>query len=119
MQKDWGDEYQKLHTFFIRVGITHHVSYPYAHQQNGSAERKYRHIVKVGLALFAHASMPIKFWEDAFLAAAYLINRTPSRVIQFQTPLERLLHIKPDYSSLRIFGCACWSNLRPYNSHKL
>lgn len=24
-----------------------------------------------------------------------------------------------DYNSLRVFGCACWPNLRPYNAHKL
>jgi hypothetical protein len=39
-----------------KVGITHHVSYPYSHQKNGSAERKQRHIVEVGLALLANAS---------------------------------------------------------------
>lgn len=55
--------------------------------------------------------MPLKFWDEAFLAATYLINRTPSRVIQFATPLERLLKQKHDYSSLRTFGCACWPNL--------
>jgi len=118
MQTDWGGEYQKLHSFFERIGISHLVSCPHAHQQNGAAERKHRHIVEVGLALLAHASMPLKFWEDAFIAATYLINRTPSRVINFETPLERLFHQKPDYSSLRIFGCACWPNLRPYNAHK-
>jgi hypothetical protein len=118
IQTDWGGKYQKLHTLFTKVGITHQVSCPHTHQQNGSAERKHRHIVEVGLALLAHASLPLKYWEDAFLTATYLINRTPSRVIQFHTPLERLLHIKADYSSLRIFGCACWPNLRPYNSHK-
>lgn len=63
--------------------------------------------------------MPLKFWDEAFLAATYLINRTPSRVIQFATPLERLLKQKHDYSSLRTFGCACWPNLRPYNTRKL
>ena len=61
MQKDWGREYQKLHSFFDKIGISHHVSCPHAHQQNGSAERKHRHIVEVGLALLAHASMPLKF----------------------------------------------------------
>jgi len=91
---------------------------PHAHQQNGAAERKHRHIVKVGLALLAHASIPLKYWEDAFVAATYLINRTPSRVINYETPLERLFQQKPDYSSLRVFGCACWPNLRPYNTHK-
>jgi histone deacetylase 1/2 len=119
MQTDWGGEYQRLHSFFEQIGITHHVSCPHAHQQNGSAERKHRHIVEVGLALLAHASMPLKFWDEAFLAATYLINRTPSKVLNYVTPLERLFNQTPDYTSLRVFGCACYPNLRPYNRHKL
>jgi histone deacetylase 1/2 len=107
MQTDWGGEYQKLHSFFQRIGIIHLVSCPHAHQQNGPAERKHRHIVDVGLSLLAHASMPLKFWDEAFSTAAYLINRLPSRVINNETPLERLFHTKPDYNFLRVFGCAC------------
>jgi histone deacetylase 1/2 len=56
-----GVENEKLNTFFQKVGITHHVSCPHAHQQNGSAERKHRHIVEVGLSLLANASMPLKY----------------------------------------------------------
>jgi histone deacetylase 1/2 len=119
MQTDWGGEYKKLHSFFEKVKIAHHVSCPHAHQQNGAAERKHRHIVEVGLALLAHASMPLKFWDEAFLAATYLINRTPSKVIDFATPLERLFKQTSDYLSLRVFGCACYPNLQPYNRHKL
>ena len=73
MQTDWGGEYEKLNSFFQKVGIVHHVSCPHAHQQNGSAERKHRHIVEVGLAILANASMPLKFWDEAFLTATYLI----------------------------------------------
>ena len=119
MQTDWGGEYQKLNTFFQKIGISHHVSCPHAHQQNGSAERKHRHIVEVGLSLLAQASMPLKFWDEAFLTATYLINIVPSKVINYQTPVERLFSTKPDYSFLRIFRCACWPHLRPYNSRKL
>jgi histone deacetylase 1/2 len=103
MQTDWGGEYEKLNSFFNQVGISHHVSCSYAHQQNGSAERKHRHIVKVGLSLLAHASMPLKYWDEAFIAATYLINRTPSRIQNFDTPLNCLYHEKLDYNSLRIF----------------
>ena len=63
--------------------------------------------------------MPLKFWDEAFITAVFLINRTPSKVIHFATPFERLYNQQPDYSSLRVFGCACWPNLRPYNSRKL
>jgi hypothetical protein len=30
-----------------------------------------------------------------------------------------LFHYAPDYLFLKTFGCACWPNLRPYNSYKL
>ena len=63
--------------------------------------------------------MPLKYWDEAFITATYLINRLPSKVIANTTPLERLYHQKPDYNSLKIFGCACYPNLRPYNRHKL
>jgi hypothetical protein len=100
------------------VGIFHLVSCPHAHQQNGP-ERKHRHILEVGLSLLAYASMPLKYWDEAFLTAVYFINRLPSRVIQSQTPMKRLFGNFGDYSFLRIFGCACWPNLRPYNRQKL
>ncbi len=119
MQTDWGGEYQKLHTFFQKAGITHHISCPHTHQQNGSAERKHRHIVEVGLSLLAHSSMPLKFWDEAFLSAIYLINSIPSRVLKDISPLEKLFAKQPDYNALRMFSCSCWPNLRPYNKHKL
>jgi histone deacetylase 1/2 len=43
----------------------------------------------------------------------------PSRVINNDTPVHRLLGTRPNYSSLRVSGCTCWPNLRPYNKRKL
>jgi hypothetical protein len=63
--------------------------------------------------------MPLKFWDEAFSTAVFLINRLPSKVINNETPYERLLQQTPDYSFLRTFGCACWPNLRPFNNKKL
>jgi hypothetical protein len=107
IQSDWGGEYEHLNSFFSKIGIAHHVSCPHTHQQNGSAERKHRHIVEVGLSLMAQASIPLKFWDQAFLAATYLINRIPSRVIKNMTPLNKLFQQQVDYNSLHTFGC-CW-----------
>jgi hypothetical protein len=82
VQIDWGGD-QKLNTLFQQIGISHHVSCPDAHQQNGSTERKHRHIVEVGLSLLAHASIPLKYWDEAFLVATYFINRLPTEVLGF------------------------------------
>jgi hypothetical protein len=116
VQTDWGGEYQKLNPFFTKLGISHHVSCPHTHQQNGSVERKHRHIVETGLSLLAHASMPLKYWDEAFLVATYLINRLPSKVIHDSTPIKCLFDRKLDYSFLHTFGCACWPHLHSCNS---
>jgi hypothetical protein len=79
---------------FTKIGVAHLVLCPHAHQQNGLAERKHKHIVEVGLALLAHTSMPVKFWDEVFATTTYLINRTPSKVIDFMTHYERLFHKK-------------------------
>jgi hypothetical protein len=67
--------------------------------------RENRHIVDVGLSLLANVSMPLKFLDEAFVTATYLINRTPCKIIHYQTPLEQLYQIQPNYSILRVFGC--------------
>jgi hypothetical protein len=89
VQTDWGGEYKKWNTFFHQTGISHYISCLYAHQQNGLAERKHHHIIEIDLSLLTHASMPLKYWDEAFLAATYLINRLPTKVIHFSLPLER------------------------------
>jgi hypothetical protein len=61
MQNDWGGKYQKLNTFFTQIGISHQVSCPHTHQQNGVVECKLGHIVEVGLSLLTHAHMPLKY----------------------------------------------------------
>jgi hypothetical protein len=79
-------------------------------------ERKHQHIVEMGLALLANASMPLKYWDQAYLTITHLINRTPTKHIDYDTTLHRLVGATPDYDSLHVFCCACWPNLRPYNS---
>jgi hypothetical protein len=119
VQSDWGGEYRTISAFFKNCGIVHRVSCPHTHQQQGSIERKHRHVVETGLSLLSHAHMPLCFWDDAFQTACYLINRLPTPVLQNKSPFEKLFKSVPDYLFLKTFGCACWPNLRPYNSHKL
>jgi hypothetical protein len=61
MQIDLGGEYENLNSFFTKIGISHLVSSPHAHQSNGSAERKHRHIVEVGISLLAQGHIPLNF----------------------------------------------------------
>jgi hypothetical protein len=42
----------------------------------------------------------------------YLKNRSPTRSLKDQTPLEAYAGIRPDLSRLRVIGCAAWSLVR-------
>jgi histone deacetylase 1/2 len=75
--------------------------------------------VETGLTLLAHASVPFRYWSDAFFTACFLINRMPTRVLNMKTPVEQLFNESPDYTFLKVFGCACWPHTRPYNKRKL
>ncbi|KAG8488029.1 hypothetical protein CXB51_018766 [Gossypium anomalum] len=59
-------------------------------EQNGVVERRHRHIVDMGLTLLAKASMPLKYWSDAFSHVVHLINRLPAPVLQNFSPYEKL-----------------------------
>ncbi|MCH82453.1 retrovirus-related Pol polyprotein from transposon TNT 1-94, partial [Trifolium medium] len=75
VQTDGGGEFRPFTQFLNPLGIIHRLTCPHTHHQNGSVERKHRHIVETGLTLLTQANLPLKFWDHAFLTATYLINR--------------------------------------------
>src|SRR3954466_104128 len=100
-------------------GTLHQQSCPHTHQQNGTAERKHRHLLDVTRALLLSAYVPKTFWAEAVLTATLLINVTPSSAIGNVTPYSRM-HTSPfDYSLLRTFGCTCFVLLPTHEKDKL
>ncbi|XLU93501.1 hypothetical protein S245_007853 [Arachis hypogaea] len=73
----------------------------------------------MGLTLLSGAGMPITYWGQAFITAIQLINTFPTPVLHHVSRTEKLLGKESSYESLRVFGCLCFSHLKPYNRHKL
>jgi len=96
--------------FFATKGIVHQTSCVDKPQQNGRVERKHRHLLEISRALRFHAHLPLKFWGDCVLTATYIINRLPSKVLQNVTPYEKLLHKKPTYQHMKVFGCLAFAS---------
>ena len=97
-QSDWGGEFQSLNKYLKSYGIHHRVSCPYTPEQNGTAERKHRHLIETSLALLKQASLPPTFWDEAVTIASFLINRMPTPLLANQSPYEKLFQHSPDYS---------------------
>ena len=100
--------------------IAHRLSYPYTPQQNGLAERKHRHLIELGLAMMFQSHIPLHYWVETFHTSRYIGNllSTVESESKKKSPYKMLLRNKPDYSSLRVFGSACFPCLRPVTEHK-
>lgn len=69
-------------------------------------KRKHQHIVETGCALITHASIPHRFWLEAFSTIVYLINRLPTSTLANKSPYSLLFHCSPNYLLLPTFRSA-------------
>eukprot|EP00261_Vitis_vinifera_P034093 XP_019075336.1 PREDICTED: uncharacterized protein LOC109122571 [Vitis vinifera] len=110
VQSDNGTEFKCLLDYFSATGILFQTSCVGTPQQNGRVERKHKHILNVGRALRFQANLPIYFWGESVLAAAHLINRTPSPLLHNKTPFEILFGTPPSYAAIHTFGCLSFAH---------
>ncbi|CAL8141056.1 unnamed protein product [Prunus armeniaca] len=124
-QTDNGGEYvnNTLASFFRAQGIIHQTTTSFTPQQNGVSERKNRQLLEVARSLMLDISVPHHLWGYAVLSAAYLINRTPSRVLDFKTPYDVFGdHVSPvSISKLppKVFGCVAYVHVYSHQRSKL
>ncbi|CAJ2655096.1 unnamed protein product [Trifolium pratense] len=76
-------------------------------------KRKNRHLLEVARALLFASKVPNYLWGEAVLTAAYLINRVPSKVLNFKTPIHIFKECFPNDRvsndlTLKIFGCTAF-----------
>ena len=88
LRSENGGEYLsfELKRYLEAHGTIHQTTCSDTPQQNGVAERKNRHLLKIVRALLIEAHMPLSYWGHTLTFATYLINRVPSNTIDFWTP---------------------------------
>lgn len=73
-------------------------------------EQKHQHLLNVARSLLFQSRVPIKFWGECILTACFLINRTPSPLLQWSTPFFRLNEKHVDYTNIHVFGSLCFAS---------
>jgi len=71
---------------------------------------KNRHLLNIACALRFQASLPLKFWGECVLTATYLVNRTPTKLLNYKTPSEVLFGVPPTYDHLKVVRCLCYAH---------
>lgn len=74
-------------------------------------------------ATLFEANMPLYYWGESLTTACYLINRIPSHILDFHTPLETLNRglSSPSIVNLtpKFFGCTTFVHIPNHARHKL
>ena len=88
------------------------------------AERKNGHLLDSTRSFKFQKKVPKSFWGEAVLTAAHLINRLPSRVLGFKSPMDILSTFYPNLHTtnnlvLWIFGCVAFVHVHNQNRGKL
>jgi transposase InsO family protein len=117
IQSDNGGEYiaETLQEWLRANGIIHRRTVAHNPQQNGVAERRNRTLMERTRAFLFEADMPDKFWGEALHHTEFVMNRSPTKLLQNKTPFEAATGIKPDLTNLPLWGEDVWVHSRTRN----
>src|ERR1700704_5210928 len=78
-RSDGGGEYgsKEFQNYLESKGIHHEKTNTYTPQENGVAERMNRTLVESARVMLNEANLPKKYWGDAILHTAHVVNRVP------------------------------------------
>ncbi|RVW63346.1 Retrovirus-related Pol polyprotein from transposon TNT 1-94 [Vitis vinifera] len=124
LRTDNGREYFHfaLGTYLMNNGIIHQSSCVDTPQQNGVAEQKNKHLLEVSRSIMFTSNVPKHFWGEVVLTTAYLINKRPSRTLNYQS-LCQVLQSYPNsglISSIpvKVFGCTTFVHIHSQHRSK-
>jgi transposase InsO family protein len=115
LHDDKGGEYigHLWDAFFAEHGIRREHTVEGMLQQGGIAECRNRTLEEHVVAMLNGARLPTRFWGKVLYTYGCLLNMTPlSAIPPDTTPYEMVHKRKPNYSTLRVFGCCAWAHVR-------
>ncbi|EDN07033.1 predicted protein [Histoplasma mississippiense (nom. inval.)] len=99
----------------IELGLEIEYSSEYIHEQNGAAERAGAIITTRARTLRIESLLPQSLFPEIAIAAVYLLNRTPTKMLGWKSPLRALkeyLHIEQhSCAHLRAYGCRAYAKI--------
>ena len=121
LRTDNGGEFcsKEFEEFCKKCGIAWQKTTPYTPQQNGVAERMNKTLMERARSMLSGAGLGQEFWAEAVDTACYLVNRSPSSVLEDKTPQEVWTGKKPSLSHLRVFGCDAYVHVPKEKRTKL
>ncbi|MBW0489733.1 hypothetical protein O181_029448 [Austropuccinia psidii MF-1] len=95
----------KFQELFLKKGIIHQPTAPSTPQQNPISERGNHTLFEKVRVMLHDYQVPSEWWGEACAMATFILNRTPTAAISFQTPISRWSSLATNLSNLHPFVC--------------
>ncbi|MCO5610627.1 hypothetical protein L7F22_064866 [Adiantum nelumboides] len=121
LRSDQGGEFRskEFEELCWNQGIRRQYTCAYTPQQNGVAERKNRVIVEHARAMLNEGNLPKLYWAKAVNTSVHLMNMSPTEALTRLTREEAYSGIKPNVSTLKVFGCVAYMHIPDEKRRKL
>ncbi|MCO5584807.1 hypothetical protein L7F22_038739 [Adiantum nelumboides] len=121
LRSDQGGEFKskEFEELCWNQGIRRQYTCTYTPQQNGVAERKNRAIVEHARAMINEGNLPKLYWAEAVNTSIHLMNMSPTKALTRLTLKEAYTGIKPNVSTLKVFGCVAYMHFPDEKRRKL
>eukprot|EP00253_Pinus_taeda_P003388 PITA_03388 len=96
---------KEFEEFYKKCGRARQKTTPYTPQQNGVVERMNKTLMERARSMLSGTGLGQEFWAEVVDTACYLVNMSPSSMLEYKTPQEVWTGKKPSLSHLRVFGC--------------
>jgi hypothetical protein len=122
IRSDNGTEFKNTHfeIFCAFLGLEHHFSSPYVHQQNGIIEHKNWTLVKMARTMLNKHMTHRRFWVEPINIACHVSNHIFLRAFLNKTSYEPRFGWPPKIGCFRVFGYKCFvlkhGNLEKFES---
>jgi len=102
LRSDQGGEYTSVvfKNYCKNNGIQQQFTKPHTPQQNGVAERKNKILMKSARNMLQVKKNSNGFWVEAINIVVYLKNKSPTKILDLETPFEVFHGYKPKVSNL-------------------
>ncbi|KAK8930554.1 hypothetical protein KSP39_PZI016901 [Platanthera zijinensis] len=87
--------------------------------KNGVVERRNRTVMEMARTMLQHTNCPNNLWGEATATAVHILNRSPTKALDNETPYELIFNHKPSVAHLRTFGCIAFAHTTKPGRDKL
>ena len=98
---------EKFKALLSKRGIRQKRTAPDTPEQSKS-ERAGRLLTEKARSMMVEAGLPDELWNEAYMAAGYTGNRTPTKRFDWKTPFEMFTRSKPGLAHMHPFGCRAY-----------